>query len=138
MDDKTSITPAWFSHRLSEVELVMNALRNRPCRQGGEYCRSNLDALTGMKRFFGFDGFRLYAGEPLQEHACRKRLERLHAVGYGIRKVQAGAVVAWLDKVSEREEAVLIPRLTLTREGPFRPARRTSGTLSGPPETTYS
>ena len=36
---------------------------------GCVYCNEALDIHKGLKRFFGFDNFRIYAGEPLQEKA---------------------------------------------------------------------
>ena len=70
-DDRSSVTPAWVSCRMPAVEEVMSTLRSRPCKEGCSYCREKLDPKANLKRFFGFEGFRLYGGEPLQERAVR-------------------------------------------------------------------
>lgn len=64
-----SITPPWVLKNYPEVERIMFRLRNQPCVSGCEYCNSALDINKGLKRFFGFDSFRTYGGEPLQEKA---------------------------------------------------------------------
>ncbi len=70
-----SIMPPWVLKNYPEVERVMAALRNRPCLEGCLYCNQNLDIFKGLKNFFGFDGYRKYAGEPLQEKAVRAAIE---------------------------------------------------------------
>jgi ATP-dependent DNA helicase RecQ len=47
----------------------MFLLRNKPCLSGCAYCNHALDAHKGLKRFFGYDSFRSYGDEPLQEKA---------------------------------------------------------------------
>lgn len=66
-----SITPPWVLKTYPEVERIMFRLRNKPCVSGCEYCNSVLDAHKGLKRFFGFDTYRSYGGEPLQEKAVK-------------------------------------------------------------------
>ncbi len=68
--DRSSVTPAWVLHRLSAVETVIDTLCRTPCREGCAYCSGALDVKSGLKRIFGFENFRLYAGEPLQEMAA--------------------------------------------------------------------
>jgi ATP-dependent DNA helicase RecQ len=65
-----SITPPWVLKNYPEVERIMHLLRNHPCLSGCGYCNEALDIHKGLKRFFGFDSFRKYAGEPLQEKAA--------------------------------------------------------------------
>jgi len=72
--DKYSITPPWVSRNFPEVESIMYLLRGKPCISGCEYCNRSLDAFKGLKKFFGFDAFRTYAGEPLQERAVKAAL----------------------------------------------------------------
>lgn len=69
-DDKTSILPAWVLKHLPKVEEVFKQLRFTPCYQGCPYCNEHLNARGALKRFFGFDEFRTYNGEPLQEKAA--------------------------------------------------------------------
>lgn len=66
-----SITPPWVLKNYPEVERIMFRLRNKPCVSGCEYCNSVLDAHKGLHRFFGFNTFRSYGGEPLQEKAVK-------------------------------------------------------------------
>ena len=64
-----SVTPPWVLRNYPAVEQIMRLLRNHPCLSGCAYCNEALDIYKGLKRFFGFDSFRTYAGEPLQEKA---------------------------------------------------------------------
>ena len=64
-----SITPPWVLRNFPEVERIMFLLRNNPCLKGCTYCNEALDIHKGLKRFFGFDAYRTYAGEALQEKA---------------------------------------------------------------------
>ena len=70
-----SITPFWVVKTYPRVENIVNYLCNTPCSGGCPYCRNRLDVHKGLKRFFGFDAFRTYAGEPLQENAARAAVE---------------------------------------------------------------
>ena len=66
-----SITPPWVLKNYPEVEQIMFRLRNKPCVSGCDYCNKALDAHLGLKRFFGFDSYRTYGEEPLQEKAVK-------------------------------------------------------------------
>lgn len=66
-----SITPPWVLKNYPEVERIMFRLRNQPCVSGCEYCNNALNIHKGLKRFFGFDSFRTYGGDPLQEKAVK-------------------------------------------------------------------
>ena len=70
-----SITPPWVAKTYPRVENVINYLCNTPCVEGCPHCRERLDVRKGLKKFFGFDAFRTYAGEPLQENAARAAVE---------------------------------------------------------------
>lgn len=70
-----SITPPWVLKNYPEVERIMFRLRNRPCIGGCAYCNNALDIHKGLKRLFGFDSFRTYAGEPLQEKAVKAAID---------------------------------------------------------------
>ncbi|MEL7565667.1 MAG: RecQ family ATP-dependent DNA helicase, partial [Dehalobacterium sp.] len=69
-----SVTPPWVLKNYPSVERVMFSLRSSPCLQGCVYCNEALDSHKGLKRFFGFDSYRTYAGEPLQEKAVNSAL----------------------------------------------------------------
>ncbi|MDR2928660.1 MAG: DEAD/DEAH box helicase [Cytophagaceae bacterium] len=66
-----SITPPWVLKNYPEVEQIMLRLRNKPCVWGCDYCNKALDIHAGLKRFLGFDSFRTYGNEPLQEKAVK-------------------------------------------------------------------
>ncbi len=70
-DDKYSVIPAWVNKNYPDVNMVMEFLRDVPCRERCEYCRNHLDIHKSLKRLFGFDSFRTYNGEPLQENAAQ-------------------------------------------------------------------
>ena len=67
--NRNSITPPWVLKNYHEVERIMFLLRNNPCLSGCIYCNKSLDIHIGLKKFFGFDTYRTYGGEPLQEKA---------------------------------------------------------------------
>lgn len=68
--DYRSVTPAWVICNYPKVEYVVKLLRHTRCKEGCGYCATQLDALYNLKRFFGYDQFRTYGGEPLQEEAA--------------------------------------------------------------------
>lgn len=70
-----SITPPWVLKNYPKVERIMFRLRSQVCLFGCSYCTNSLDAHKGLKRFFGFDSFRNYGGEPLQEKAVRAAID---------------------------------------------------------------
>ncbi len=67
--DRYSITPPWVLKNSPAVDRIMYILRDKPCITGCSYCNEALDIHSGLKRFFGYDSFRTYAGAPLQERA---------------------------------------------------------------------
>ncbi|MBQ0021451.1 MAG: RecQ family ATP-dependent DNA helicase [Bacteroidales bacterium] len=73
--DCRSITPAWVLHNYPNVENVVKRLRHTRCKEGCSYCRRELDLHYNLKMFFGYDEFRTYEGEPLQENAARAAVE---------------------------------------------------------------
>jgi ATP-dependent DNA helicase RecQ len=64
-----SITPPWVLKNFPDVERIMFHLRNKPCLRGCSYCNTVLDVNKALKRFFGYNAYRSYGGEPLQEKA---------------------------------------------------------------------
>ncbi|MDE7390509.1 MAG: RecQ family ATP-dependent DNA helicase [Lachnospiraceae bacterium] len=73
--DYRSITPAWVQNNYPNVENLVRLLRHTKCSEGCTYCNSELDVHVNLNRFFGFDKFRTYDGEPLQENAVRAAVE---------------------------------------------------------------
>lgn len=70
-----SITPPWVLKNYPEVERITFLLRNKPCLKGCSYCNKSLDVHAGLKRLFGFNSYKTFAGEPLQEMAVRAALD---------------------------------------------------------------
>ena len=68
--------PAWVRRRFPASESILQQLRfpdpGAGCRC--RYCTERLELKAGLGRWFGFSGFRSYAGEPLQERAARSAL----------------------------------------------------------------
>lgn len=73
--ERNSITPPWVLHNYPNVENVMHRLRHTRCVEGCDYCRTYLDAHYNLKYFFGYDQFRTYEGEPLQENAVKAAVD---------------------------------------------------------------
>jgi ATP-dependent DNA helicase RecQ len=67
--DRYSITPPWVLMNYPEVERIMYLLRNKPCLANCDYCAMAMDAKLGLKEFFGFNAYRTFNDEPLQENA---------------------------------------------------------------------
>ncbi len=75
-DDNTSVTPPWLVRNFPDIENVLKLLCNTPCHdEQCEYCRNKLDIHKGLKNVFGYDEFRAYDGEPLQEQAVQSAID---------------------------------------------------------------
>lgn len=73
--DEYSITPRWLIYNYPKIENVLKFLCNTPCENGCDYCTDALNVHKGLKKIFGFNNFRTYNGEPLQEMAARAAVE---------------------------------------------------------------
>jgi len=73
--ERRSITPPWVLKNYPEVERIMYRLRTRPCLSGCTYCNNALDVHRGLNRYFGFESYKTFGGEPLQEQAVRAALD---------------------------------------------------------------
>ena len=73
--DYRSTTPGWVLHNFPEVEHIIQLLRHTPCKEGCEYCNREFDLHYNLKQFFGYDEFRTYNGEPLQENAAKAAVQ---------------------------------------------------------------
>lgn len=73
--NRYSITPRWVLKNYPEVDRIMVLLRNKHCLTGCNYCNQALDIYKGLKMYFGFDSYRTYAGEPLQEKAVKAAID---------------------------------------------------------------
>jgi ATP-dependent DNA helicase RecQ len=74
-NNRYSITPPWVLKNYPKVERILFRLRNTPCLPGCSYCNRALDIHWGLKRYFGFDEYRSYAGEPLQKNAVQAAVD---------------------------------------------------------------
>lgn len=74
-NNRYSITPPWVLKNYPKVERIMFLLRSNPCLTGCEYCNQALDIHKGLKDYFGFDAYRTYAGEALQENAVQAAID---------------------------------------------------------------
>ena len=73
--DHRSNTPAWVIRNYPVVEFVISKLRHSRCDEGCPYCNAQLDVHRHLKSFFGYDSFRLYEGENLQEKAAQAAVD---------------------------------------------------------------
>jgi len=71
VNDISSITPPWLLHNYPIIENIMGLLCNTPCENGCPYCNTRLNIHSSLKRLFGFENFRKYENEPLQENAVK-------------------------------------------------------------------
>lgn len=74
-NDRHSVPPAWVLRNYPRINNVIRLLRHTPCSDGCPYCSRKLDVTARLKDIFGFDSFRTYNGEPLQEKAARAAVE---------------------------------------------------------------
>lgn len=69
-DEKCSDIPPWMLNNYPQVQFVLRILRHSHCgKEGCAYCNSQLDIHAGLKQIFGYDNFRTFNGENLQEQA---------------------------------------------------------------------
>lgn len=74
--DYHSVTPPWLIYNFPNIENILKVLCNTRCKYGCPYCRSMLDIQKKLKEFFGFDEFRTFDNEPLQERAAQAAVDR--------------------------------------------------------------
>jgi ATP-dependent DNA helicase RecQ len=73
--EPNSLFPEWLLNTFPKVEDVMMLLRGNPCEEGCSYCRTSLDAKIGLNRYFGYQDFRKFDGQNLQEMAVDAALK---------------------------------------------------------------
>lgn len=74
-DDYHSITPPWLVRNFPKIENIIKQLCNTPCVEGCAYCSDKLDIHKSLKSIFGYDEFRTFNGEPLQERAAQAAVD---------------------------------------------------------------
>ncbi len=72
--EEYSLIPRWVQVNFPNVDMIMRLLRNTSCHVC-RYCKSRLDPVGYLSRYFGYPGFRKYNGEPLQENAVMAAVE---------------------------------------------------------------
>ncbi len=76
IDDRYSITPAWVLHNYPEVERIIRNLRNKPCNDlACPYCSRKFNVKLALKRWFGYDEFRKFDGQSLQEDSVNAAIQ---------------------------------------------------------------
>lgn len=73
--DATSMIPGWVHMQYPAVSNVIRLLCNTACADGCPYCSSRLDINRRLKQIFGYDDFRKYDGENLQEKAVQAAVD---------------------------------------------------------------
>jgi ATP-dependent DNA helicase RecQ len=74
-NNRYSITPPWVLKNFPNVERIMFYLRSKPCLTGCKYCDDALNIHKGLKKYFGFDAYRVYEREDLQEKAVQAAVD---------------------------------------------------------------
>ena len=74
-DDKDAVIPAWVRMNYPKVNEVFRLLRGKKCDAGCLYCNTAFDIRRHLKEKFGFDSFRKFNGEDIQEKTVRAALE---------------------------------------------------------------
>lgn len=72
--EKHSLIPRWVLINFPKVDTVLRLLRNTSCHEC-EYCKSRLNPVIYLSKYFGYPGFRKYNDEPLQENAVTAAVE---------------------------------------------------------------
>ncbi len=73
--DRHSITPFWLMKNYPKIENVIHFLQNTPCVEMCPYCKSHFNIHDGLKRYFGYERFRVFEGESLQEQAVQAAVD---------------------------------------------------------------
>lgn len=73
--DTTSMTPGWVIRNFPNVSYVIKKLCNTLCYQKCPYCQDKLDIHKRLKQIFGYDDFRKFEGENLQERAVQAAVD---------------------------------------------------------------
>ena len=73
--DSLSIAPPWTLKHYPQIYNIIVLLKNTPCKEGCPYCHEKLNAVSALKKYFGYPSYRTYNGEPLQERAVQSAID---------------------------------------------------------------
>lgn len=81
-EEGNSVMPPWVRHQFPEASQLVSNLRDTPCEdEKCNWCRLENNPKTLLKRWFGFDSFRLTGGRPLQEEIVTKAIAKTPVLG---------------------------------------------------------
>ncbi len=72
--EEYSLIPRWVQMNFPNVDRIMRVLRNTSCYECA-YCKSRLNPVSYLGKYFGYPSFRKYNDEPLQENAVKAAVE---------------------------------------------------------------
>ena len=71
-NDVSSVTPPWLLHNYPAIEHIIRQLCNTPCfNPDCLFCTDKLNIHKGLEDIFGYQEFRTFDGEPMQERAVQ-------------------------------------------------------------------
>ncbi|AMM52966.1 hypothetical protein TH61_14395 [Rufibacter sp. DG15C] len=77
--DTSSIIPPWLLHQYPDLPLLLNQLRGTSCHKDDcAYCAKHNTPQAGLKRYFGYPGFRKFSESeeiPLQQQVVEASLK---------------------------------------------------------------
>ena len=72
--EEYSLIPRWVQMNYPNVDSIIRLLRNTSCHECA-YCKSRLNPVSYLGKYFGYPSFRKYNDEPLQENAVNAAVE---------------------------------------------------------------
>jgi ATP-dependent DNA helicase RecQ len=73
VNDLTSIPPEWVIYQYPHYYHVMEKLRNSACHNC-QYCKNHINATIALNKYFGFEKYRTFNNENLQEQVVNAQL----------------------------------------------------------------
>ncbi|CDR30266.1 ATP-dependent DNA helicase recQ [Acholeplasma oculi] len=70
-----SLLPAWVLKNYAYVEVILTELRGTLCYQGCSYCEQKINPVIALNKIYGYEKFRTFDGDNLQENAVRSALK---------------------------------------------------------------
>ena len=140
-DDNLSILPRWIVKNYPMTYDLIGLLKNHPCEENCDYCRQQLDIHKALKKYFGYDQYRTFNGEALQEKAVQaavngKSLVAIFPTGGGksltfqIPAMIAGATVNGLTVVISPLQSLMKDQVDNLCKAGFSGAVTVNGLLS--------